>query len=89
MKTSRIMTKDEYINWMQTRGEVGNWDIADCRAADKCIEQFALNAAEAWLSANIKQPLVRDYMMLHLSTSFGSVETDAFLQSINAYPNWM
>ena len=82
------MTKDQYIHWKKTRGPVNTWDIKDCWAADKLIKHTALDAARVWIKANVHE-LVAPLFMTFLSVNFGSVDVDDFLQSINAYPDWM
>lgn len=81
-------TKEEYINWLQTRGPVGEWNIAKCHRADAHIKQEALKAAEVWITANVAEP---GRVLFHqmLRTDFGCGEVDDFLTSINAYPDYM
>lgn len=82
------MTKDEYVNWLGTRGPVGTWDLNQCRAADEFIKNTALTNAAQWSTQHVDSP-ARELLQDLLSAYFGSVEIDEFLQAINAYPDWI
>lgn len=81
-------TKEQYLTWLQTRGEPGTWNMSDCTAADELIRSTALANANHWIDLNVKTP-ADNLLKTFLSVHFGSVETDEFLQQIKAYPDWM
>jgi hypothetical protein len=85
----KTFTKEQYLEWLKTRGRPGSWELEDCNAADTLIKNVTLFNAKKWLSEQSQHRGLIDYMMLMLSFHYGSGETDEFLQSINAYPDWM
>jgi hypothetical protein len=82
------MTPQQYQEWIKTRGESGTWGHDMCVQADALIRETTLTNAGNWLD-EYTPPKVAEYMKLMLKHHYGSGETDEFLQSINAYPDWM
>ncbi len=84
---SKVFTKEEYLNWLKTRGEIDNWKHEDCYAADAHIKQVALDNLEQKLS---EQPeALRDFVMIYADVGYGSVETDEFLMKLECYPDYV
>lgn len=87
MKERLLMTKAQYLAWLENRGETGTWKYADCIAADQLIKQEALKAFEKYLE-NIPTPLAV-LLRTVVNSHFGSVEVDHTLMELNCYPSWM
>lgn len=84
-----MFTKEQYLAWKASRSDAAaQWQHADCRDADAHIRSEALIAARNWAKANVPAP-AREYLNLMIRCHYGSAETDAFLQQIKAYPDWM
>lgn len=83
------MTHDEYLHWKNTRGaDAAKWSIEACHSADALIQREALSRAQEWIKENVCDPgqaLFHSFLSIH----YGSMEVDAFLQEIKAYPDWM
>jgi hypothetical protein len=83
----RIMTKEEYLKWRQTRGGPGSWSHADCQAADRLIKQVALAEFKKKLTCE-HEPV--NQLALHMvEAHFGSVEVDQALMALKCYPDWL
>lgn len=81
-----MWTKEQYINWKQTRGEAGTWKYEDCANADELIEQEALKAFEAFLP---KSGPITDFFRVCVKAHMGSIECDQMLTKLHCYPDWM
>jgi hypothetical protein len=84
------MTIDEYKTWKATRGDdAAQWKREDCVAADRLVKEETIKRLEAGLLDTATPTRVGDYVILMATHHFGSVETDKFLESIGAYPDWI
>lgn len=83
----RMMSKEEYLQWLQTRGEAGTWDLGDCHAADRLIKHEAVEAFKKHLKG-LPKPIA-DLALCMVEAHFGSVEVDSALIGLNCYPEWM
>lgn len=82
------MTKEEYLKWLETRGEPGTWNITDCRAADKLIKTETLECFRKKVKPQVPEVLW-PYIELMVDVHFGSMETDNLFLAFDAYPKWM
>lgn len=84
------MTKQQYLKWLEKRGDAGTWDLADCRAADALIKRETLKRLDELLLERAKVPTtLAEYIKLMVDIHFGSMETDNLLMTYKLYPEWM
>jgi len=83
-------TKQQYLDWLKTRGPIGEWKHQDCKAADRHIEVATLsNLARILGNQNVIDKALKSYIMTMARCHFGSSETDNMLKAIKAYPDYM
>ena len=83
------MTKEEYLQWKQERGEPGTWDLAKCREADQLIKDVTMASVERQLRSLITNDKVRSFTYDMITGYFGCVEVDQLCMHLKAYPEWM
>jgi hypothetical protein len=83
------MTKEEYLKWLETRGEAGTWDLRKCREADALIKRETLQKADSILRQHVKHAAIRQFTFDMLRYNFGTGEVDQLLMELKAYPDWM
>lgn len=84
-----VWTKEQYLDWLQRRGESGTWALADCSAADRHIKVETLKNFDEKLKAWSIPQSAKDWIKLSVDAHFGSVEVDDMLTQLNCYPTWM
>lgn len=89
-----MMTKEQYLEWVKTRGEPGTWDIEACCEADALIRHTALENLKSRLQKEVKYPnntpqVIVDFVMDMATSLFGSVEVDNLCLRLECYPDWI
>lgn len=83
------MTKEEYLDWLKTRGEAGTWGPEKCREADALIKRTTLENLEQVLKKEIPNKTIQQFTHDMLRLHFGSVEVDQLCMKLGVYPSWM
>lgn len=83
------MNKEQYLEWLKTRGEAETWERAKCHAADELIKRTTLENADKLLQKEISDKHLRQFTMGMLRNHFGSAEVDAICMHLGVYPSWM
>jgi len=82
---SFAMTKEEYVNWFNPL----DWTIEDCNRADRHLKEETVNNFTKMISKYEVPKVVKDWMEIMASVSFGCCETDAMLTELKCYPEYM
>lgn len=82
-------TKEQYLEWLRTRGEPGTWGLEACSAADRLIKREALDTLKKRLNAFVASKPIREFVELCASAHFGAVEVDQLCMALDCYPEWM
>jgi hypothetical protein len=83
----KISTKDEYLQWLASRGPSGSWDHEACRTADQLIKDETLKTFANKIEG--LNPELEQWIISLANHHFGSVETDNMLTSLDCYPSWI
>lgn len=86
---TKPMTKAAYLRWLDTRGEVGQWKIEKCRAADTLVKQEALKGLAKYLRKQKLDPKLEAFIYDVANAHFGSVDVDILLTHLRCYPEWL
>lgn len=88
-KIPEVWTKEQYQQWLATRGECGTWTFDDCRNADMHIKHVALGNFHHWSQFNIKNKHAREFIRRMVRCQYGAAEVDDLLNKLQCYPSWM
>lgn len=83
-----VMSKNQYLAWLKSRGEIGTWDHTACRAADALVKREAMRNFRIYCNKHLPKE-VRDWVWSVANAHFGSVDVDDMLTALKMYPDWI
>jgi hypothetical protein len=89
-KGDLMWNKEQYIKWTEERSQnPADWDIDDCKEADKHIRVIAVKNLMEILKDYKLPKYFKYWVYLMASFTMESVETDNLLIILRCYPDYM